>query len=200
MIPRIQRNIRTAILLVGIALLAYFVGVKNIDLLGPVSNSIKKEFTNANSGAESPVPSSTVLPSAPIKKIGAIQRLNTAISDLESTTSAYDSRKILCDLHAFLSSLSADLAVVVISDSLVDSANDANTRIDFAIGAHGLLSAPQSLRGALLDRFGQIAPKQAGMVANLVVPRRPQGRRRIRIRQTPPDRDPPPSCEFSQCL
>jgi hypothetical protein len=95
----------------------------------------------------------------------AAKRLHNALTALKASTSADDARKILADLRAYLDSLSPALAASAITSFIADPANNAITRIDFAIGEGGFLNGQPTLRVALLDWLGQIDPRQAGVVA-----------------------------------
>ncbi len=116
-------------------------------------------------GASSGQPALVHPSSSESAEADATMRLHRAPAALKSAASTADARKILADLRSYLDSLSPDLAAAVITSFLADPANNAATRIDFSISQTGFLDGHPSLRVALLDWFGQIDPRQAGVVA-----------------------------------
>jgi hypothetical protein len=120
----------------------------------------------AASSVRSPVPSQ---PSGTATKPDADERLRSALDALRAAATPDAARKILADLHDYLTSLPPGLAAAAITSFLADPARDAATRIEFAIGKEGSLSGQPSLRVALLDWLGKIDPQQAGLLAKQIL-------------------------------
>ena len=117
----------------------------------------------------------SVRPAAPSQRTGAATQadadgcLRSALDALNASSTADDARKILADLHAYLTSLPPGLAAAAITGFLADPARDAATHIEFAIGKDGALAGQPSLRVALLDWLGKIDPQQAGLLAKQIL-------------------------------
>jgi hypothetical protein len=93
------------------------------------------------------------------------RQLDLTVAALKGIDNVSEARQILSDLRSHLASLPAETAAGIIADFLRNPARDAATQIGFSIGKSGFLDGQPSLRVALLDWLGQIAPAQAGAVA-----------------------------------
>ncbi|MEI6675029.1 MAG: hypothetical protein WCO57_07615 [Verrucomicrobiota bacterium] len=125
--------------------------------------------TGTPANPPNPAPTSPAPLPGVATKADATKHLHSVLASLKAATSAADSRKILADLHAYLTSLPPALAAAIIADFLADPSQNAPTRIEFAIGQAGVLTGHPSLRVALLDWLGQIDPRQAGEVARQIL-------------------------------
>jgi|GEM_PF-2115421 len=81
-------------------------------------------------------------------------------------------REALDRLKTLTFELPAAVAAAVLEAALLDpAARDVSTGLHFSVGAKGFLADPSSLRVAFLDWLGQLAPQQAGVIAQQILSR-----------------------------
>jgi hypothetical protein len=87
---------------------------------------------------------------------------------LKAAPSPEAARTVLAELRSHLASLPASVASKTIRD-ILDSKEDAQTRLKFAVGADAFLTESPSLRTFLLDQLARVDPAAAAAYAETIL-------------------------------